>query len=84
LAVVDHTPREAVDEDHQAVTITKHFSERFAGRPLAERPEIFDRLFDRPDVDKAGSSTLEEFKALRPLLRGGRIESRLSSSAPSS
>lgn len=51
----------------------KYLSERLAGRPIAERPEALDRLFDRLDADKNGSLTLVEFKALGTLLGGGRI-----------
>jgi len=51
----------------------KYLSEWLAGRPVAERPEALDRLFDRLDADKNGSLTLVEFKALGTLLGGGRI-----------
>ena len=50
----------------------EQFKQHFAkqGGPLADRPEVVERIFDRLDADKDGELTLDEFKQLSALCAG--------------
>ena len=53
-----------------------------SGGPLADRPEVADRLFDRLDENKDGGVSAEEFAKLKSLRGGG--ESARPSATPGS